>query len=185
MRSRFAKMYIVKWRVSCIESAVTQTFGLVFNNVKPPILGDNTFKDVPVGIDPSTWPLDVNIEYTQDMAKRQNGVLPGGHFKVYGNFCWGGEKGRAEVYFLPAGQQVPAALAGTDVEKAKRTQQQLIAMGMKGSAIEASDTLRRVRRARQGQDPRTARASRPWCAWSSTTTRRAARAASRPTASSS
>jgi hypothetical protein len=140
VRSRFAKMYIVKWRVACIESSVTQTFGLVFNNVKPPILGDNTFKDVPVGIDPTTWPLDINVQYTQDMAKRQSGVYPGGNFKVYGNFCWGGEKGRAEVYFLPAGQQAPAALSGADVEKAKRTQQQLIAMGMKGSVVEASDT---------------------------------------------
>jgi hypothetical protein len=140
VRSRFAKMYIVKWRVSCIESAVTQTFGLVFNNVKPPILGDNTFKDVPVGIDPSTWPLDINVQYTQDMAKRAGGVYPGGNFKVYGNFCWGGDKGRAEVYFLPAGQQAPAALSGADVEKAKRTQQQLIAMGMKGKAVEASET---------------------------------------------
>jgi hypothetical protein len=140
VRSRFAKMYIVKWRVSCIAPAVTQTFGLVFNNVKPPILGDNTFKDVPVGIDPSTWPLDVNVQYSQDMATRQGGVYRAGKFKVYGNFCWGGDKGRAEVYFLPTGQQVPAALSGADVEKAKRTQQQLIAMGMKGTAVEASET---------------------------------------------
>ncbi|MBK9002232.1 MAG: FHA domain-containing protein [Myxococcales bacterium] len=140
VRGRFANMHIVKWRVSCIESGVTQTFGLVFKEVTPPILGDNTFKDVPVGIDPTTWPLDVNVQYTQDMAKRQGGVYPSGTFKVFGNFCWGGEKGRAEVYFLPAGQQAPAALSGADVDKAKRTQQQLIAMGMKGRALEVSDT---------------------------------------------
>jgi hypothetical protein len=140
VRARFANMFIVKWRVACIEPSITQTFSLVFNNVKPPIMGDNTFKDVPVGIDPSTWPLDVNTTYTQDMAKRQTGVHPGGRFKVYGNFCWGGDKTRAEVYFLPAGQALPTALAGADVEKAKRTQQQLIAMGMKGTAIETSDT---------------------------------------------
>jgi hypothetical protein len=127
--------------VSCIAPSVTQTFGLVFNNVKPPILGDNTFKDVPVGIDPTIWPLDVNIQYSQDMAKRQDGVYPGGKFKVYGDFCWGGEKSRAEVYFLPSGQQIPVAFSGADVEKAKRTQQQLIAMGMKGTALEASDTF--------------------------------------------
>ncbi|MBK7580730.1 MAG: FHA domain-containing protein [Myxococcales bacterium] len=140
VRARFSNMHIVKWRVSCIESGVTQTFGLVFKEVSPPILGDNTFKEVPVGIDPTTWPLDVNIQYSQDMNKRQGGVYPGGTFKVYGNFCWGGEKGRAEVYFLPAGQQAPAALAGADIDKAKRTQQQLIAMGMKGRAIEVGDT---------------------------------------------
>ena len=142
VRSRFANMFIVKWRVSCIESSITQTFSLVFNNVKPPILPDNSFKEVPVGIDPTTWPLDVNIQYSQDMAKRSGGaVYPGGKFKLYGNFCWGGDKSRAEVYFLPAGQQLPTALSGGDIEKAKRTQQQLIAMGMKGTAVEASDTF--------------------------------------------
>jgi hypothetical protein len=140
VRTRFSRMHIVKWRVSCIAPSVTQTFGLVFNNVKPPILGDNTFKDVPVGIDPTTWPLDVNLQYSQDMAKRQDGVYPGGKLKVYGDFCWGGDKSRAEVYFLPSGQQVPVALSGADVEKAKRTQQQLIAMGMRGTPLEASDT---------------------------------------------
>jgi FHA domain len=141
VRQRFSKMHIVKWRASCVAPSVTQSFKLVFNNVKPPILGDNTFKDVPVGIDPSTWPLDVNIQYTQDLAKSQGGVYPNGTFKVYGDFCWGGEKDRAEVYFLPSDQPVPAALAGTDIEQAKRAQQQLIAMGMKGTALEASDTF--------------------------------------------
>ena len=141
VRQRFSKMFIVKWRVSCVAPSVTQSFKLVFNNVNPPILGDNSFKDVPVGIDPTSWPLDVNLEYTAEMAKRQGGVYPAGTFKVYGDFCWGGDKSRAEVYFLPAGQQVPTALAGADIDKAKRTQQQLIAMGMKGSAVEASDTF--------------------------------------------
>jgi len=141
VRQRFSKMHIVKWKASCVAPSVTQSFKLVFNNVKPPILGDNTFKDVPVGIDPSTWPLDVNVVYTQQMAQSQGGVYPGGSFKVYGDFCWGGEKGRAEVYFLPSGQPLPTALAGTDIDQAKRTQQQLIAMGMKGTTIEASDTF--------------------------------------------
>ncbi|HEY8946473.1 MAG TPA: FHA domain-containing protein, partial [Polyangiaceae bacterium] len=141
VRQRFSKMHIVKWRVACVASSVTQSFKLVFNNTKPPIVGDNSFKDVPFGLDPTTWPLDVNLEYTAEMAKRQDGVHPGGSFKVYGDFCWGGDKSRAEVYFLPAGQQLPTALAGADIEKAKRTQQQLIAMGMKGEALEASDTF--------------------------------------------
>jgi hypothetical protein len=140
VRQRFSKMHIVKWLASCVAPTVTQTFGLVFNNVKPPILGDNTFKDVPVGIDPSTWPLNVNVQYTQDTAKSQGGVYPNGSFKVYGDFCWGGEKDRAEVYFLPSGQPLPAAMGSADIEQAKRTQQQLIAMGMKGVTVEASDT---------------------------------------------
>jgi len=143
IRQRFSKMHIVKWRTSCVAPSVNQSFKLVFNNVKPPILGDNTFKDVPVGIDPSTWPLDVNIQYTQDTAKAAGGVYPGGSFKVYGDFCWGGETSRAEVYFLPSGQPLPSALAGTDIDQAKRAQQQLIAMGMKGTSLEASDTFAR------------------------------------------
>ena len=142
VRQRFSKMNIVKWKVSCVAPTVTQSFKLVFQDTNPPILGDNTFKDVPVGIDPSTWPLDVNIEYTTEMSKREGGtVYPGGAFKVYGDFCWGGAKERAEVYFLPAGQPIPTALTGANIETAKRTQQQLIAMGMKGTALEASDTF--------------------------------------------
>lgn len=140
VRTRFSKMYVVKWRVSCIASSVTQTFQLVFKDTKPPILGDSSFKDVPVGIDPTTWPLDINVQYTQDSAQRQGGVYPGGRFRVYGNFCWGGDKQQAEVYFIPSGQQLPAALGSGDVDKAKQTQQQLIEMGMKGRAVEATDT---------------------------------------------
>ena len=140
VRTRFSKMYIVKWRVSCIASSVTQTFQLVFKDVKPPISGDSSFKDVPVGIDPTTWPLDVNVQYTQESAQRQGGVYPGGRFKVYGNFCWGGENQQAEVYFIPSGQPLPGAIGGADLDKAKQTQQQLIEMGMKGRVIEAADT---------------------------------------------
>ncbi|MCC6214882.1 MAG: FHA domain-containing protein [Polyangiaceae bacterium] len=141
VRTRFSKMHIVRWRVACIAPSVTQTFKLVFNNVKPAILGDNSFENVPVGIDPTTWPLDVNVQYTAEMAQRDGGVHPKGRFKVYGDFCWGGDKSRAEAYFVPAGQQLPGSLAGADVDKAKRTQQQLIAMGMKGTAVETSNAF--------------------------------------------
>jgi FHA domain len=141
VRTRFSKMNLVKWRVSCIAPQITQSFKLVFNNVNPPILGDNSFKEVPVGIDPSTWPLDVNTQYTKEMVARQGGVYPGGKIRVYGDFCWGGETGRGEVYFLPTGQQPPADLNGADLEKAKAVQQQLIAQGMRGKALETSDTF--------------------------------------------
>jgi hypothetical protein len=139
VRTRFSKMHIVKWRVSCISPSVTQTFALAFKNVNPAIAGDGTFKEVPIGIDPTTWPLDVNLQYTQEMAKRSR-IYPGGTLKLWGDFCWGGETGRAEVYFMPKGQQLPTDLSGADVDKAKRTQQQLIAMGMKGVAIEATNS---------------------------------------------
>jgi hypothetical protein len=140
IRTRFSKMYAVKWRVSCIAPSITQSFKLVFNNVNPPILGDNSFKDVPVGIDPSTWPLDVNLDYTKQLMAR-NPLYPGGKFRVYGDFCWGGDTSRAEVYFLPAGQQPATDMQGADLEKAKRTQQQLIAQGLRGKALETTDTF--------------------------------------------
>jgi hypothetical protein len=93
-------------------------------------------------MDPTSWPLDVNREYTAEMTKT-SAVHPGGSFKVFGEFCWGGDASRAEVYFLPAGQQPPTALGGNDVERAKRTQQQLIAMGMKGKTLEAGNGFAR------------------------------------------
>lgn len=138
VRTRFNQMHIVKWRVSCVAPTITQTFKLVFTNTSTPILGDSTFKDVPMGIDPTAWPLDVNVTYSGDMAKR-NPIEPGGSFKIYGDFCWGGSKDRAEVYFMPAGTNPPQSLGGTDVEAAKRTQQQLIASGMRGKALQSSD----------------------------------------------
>jgi hypothetical protein len=139
VRKRFSKMYLVKWRVSCVAPSVAQTFQLVFKNVNPPIIGDATFKDVPIGIDPTTWPLDINVERTQ--ADAGDGVFPGGTLKVYGDFCWGGDKSRAELYFVPAGQALPADLSGANPEQAKQAQQQLISQGMRGEALQAADTF--------------------------------------------
>lgn len=140
VKDRFNHMHLVKYRVSCIAPNVQQTFQLVFSNIKPMIGGDATFKDVPVGIDPSTWPLDINVQYTADRTKKDP-VHPKGTFRVYGDFCWGGDKSRAEVYFLPKNQPAPPSIEGGDVETAKRAQQQLIAMNMRGTATEASDTF--------------------------------------------
>ncbi|MEN9578947.1 MAG: hypothetical protein RJA70_1956 [Pseudomonadota bacterium] len=139
VRRRFSEMDIVKWKVSCIAPSITQTFTLVFKDVKPPIVGDGSFKDVPIGIDPTTWPLDINIEQTRADAK--DGVHPGGTFKVYGDFCWGGDKNRAEVYFVPAGQGLPAELKGANIEQAKKAQQHLISQGMRGESLQSADTF--------------------------------------------
>ncbi|MCU0684039.1 MAG: FHA domain-containing protein [Polyangiaceae bacterium] len=138
VRDRFNQMFMVRWRVSCVAPTVTQSFGLNFSNVNPQIAGDNSFKDVPIGIDPSTWPLDVNVEYTKQMADKDP-VNPGGEVKVYGNFCWGSAKERAQVYFLPTGTAPPAAISIHNVDEARRAQQQLVAMGMNGKAVDASD----------------------------------------------
>ena len=140
VRDRFNQMHIVKYRVSCVATNLQQTFQLFFSNIEPMIGGDNSFKDVPVGIDPTTWPLDVDVAYTTQMAKKKP-VHPGGTFRVYGNFCWGGDKSRAEVYFLPKNQAAPPSIQGRDIETAKRAQQQLIAMNMRGKVKEVSDSF--------------------------------------------
>jgi hypothetical protein len=132
-------MQIVKWKVSCIAPKLTQSFKLAFQNVNPPIAGDTTFDQVPIGIDPASWPLDV--DEAQTTAQIGDGLYPGGRFKVFGDFCWGGDKSRAEVYFLPAGSTPAADLKTGDLDAARRAQKQLIAQGMRGSAVETSDAF--------------------------------------------
>lgn len=139
VRGRFAKMNIVKWRVACLAPSLTQTFALAFTNMTQPIAGDNSFKDVPIGIDPSEWPLDIDRDATRAAIVDQGGVFPGGNFRVFGNFCWGGDKTRAEVYFLPEDQKPLNDLTGTSKEEARKIQQQLTAMGLRGTAIEVTE----------------------------------------------
>jgi len=134
---RFEQMFIAKWRVPCIAPTVGQTFKLVFKNVSPPVAGDN-FINVPVGIDPSTWPLDIDVEQTENWAKK-NRIYPGGTLKVFGNFCWGSDEGRAEVYLIPKNQPAPESLKGRSVDEAKKLQQNLIASNLVGKAVNASD----------------------------------------------
>ena len=102
VRARFNAMWLIHWELSCINPSVEQTFNLVFENTKPTIAPDGTFKEVPLGIDPTQWPLDVDMKKTSEAAL-QNPVYPGGQLTVYGNFCWSGDKTRAEAYFIPAG----------------------------------------------------------------------------------
>jgi hypothetical protein len=81
------------------------------------------------------------VDTVQTAAGVTDGVYPGGRFKVFGDFCWGGDKTRAEVYFLPAGSNPPSDLKTTDIESARRAQKQLIAQGMRGTAIETADAF--------------------------------------------
>jgi hypothetical protein len=137
VRDRYNQMYLVRWRVSCVAPTVTQTFNLVFKDVNPMIAPDGSFKDVPMGIDPTAWPLDIDTAYTVQDAKR-NPVYPGGNFKIYGHFCWGSTAQRAQVYFIPAGTQ-PPAMASRDADAGRKVAQQLAAMGMVGEAVKATD----------------------------------------------
>jgi hypothetical protein len=138
VKQRFNQMWVVKWRLSCLATTVEQTFKLVVRNVQPAVTPDASFKDVPIGVDPTSWPLDINIAQTKAEADA-NPVHPGGTFRVYGDFCWGGEKNRAEAYFVPAGTNPNANVNRNDPEIAKKAMQNLIAQNMRGGAVESAD----------------------------------------------
>ncbi len=140
VRTRFNKMHIVKWRVACVAPSITQTFKLFFSNTNPVIAGDATFQNVPVGIDPTTWPIDIDREATERAAKADP-IYSGGTVRVYGNFCWGGSAQRAEIYMVPKNQAAPASLQNGNIEDAKKAQRTLIEAGMRGKAITAGDSV--------------------------------------------
>src|SRR5262249_11534994 len=106
----------------------------------PAIKPDGTFKDVPIGVDPTAWPLDINMAQTKAEAE-QNAVHPGGTFRVFGDFCWGGDKNRAEAYFVPAGTNPNQNINRNDPDIAKRAIQNLVAQNLRGGAAEAGDTF--------------------------------------------
>lgn len=140
VRARFDKMWIVKWQVACVAPTITQTFKLFFKNTQPLIAPDASFANVPVGIDPQSWPLDIDIERTEQWA-RKNPLYPGGKVKIFGNFCWGGNKQRAELYMIPRNQAVPTTLQGGSLEDARSAQRTLIESGMRGTVLNAGDTF--------------------------------------------
>ena len=138
VHTRFDDMYLVKWRVACVAPQISQDFKLVFKNTNPPITGDNCLQ-CPLGIDPTQWPLDVDLAATQAHAQK-NPVHPGGTVKVFGNFCWGTEYERAELYMIPKDQPPPTSLKGKSIEEAKQAQQTLIRSNMKGKSVGGGDT---------------------------------------------
>jgi hypothetical protein len=139
VRARFNAMWLVHWTMSCINPSVEQTFNLVFENTHPTIAPDGTFKDVPIGMDPTAWPLDVDVQKTVKAAQ-DNPIYPGGQFTVYGDFCWSGDKTRAEAYFIAAGTKPnPQQTNSRDPEVAKRAMQQLQAEHMLGTAVATGD----------------------------------------------
>jgi len=139
VKSRFNAMWVVKWRLSCLASTAEQSFNLVFQG-STPIKPDGSFKDVPIGINPTEWPLDINMAQTKAEAEA-NPVHPGGTFRVYGDFCWGGDKNRAESYFVPAGTNPNQNINKNDPEVAKKAIQHLVAQNLRGGAVEVSDTF--------------------------------------------
>jgi hypothetical protein len=140
VKQRFNAMWVVKWRLSCLNPTVTQSFNLVFQNTKPTIAPDGSFKDVPIGVDPTVWPLDIDLQKTEAEANT-NPVYPGGTFRVYGNFCWSGDKTRAEAYFVPAGTKPDPNANSPDPVVAKQAMQTLIAENMRGAATDVGDAF--------------------------------------------
>ncbi len=92
VRARFDAMWLVHWELSCINPSVDADASTSSSRTRKPLIApDGTFKDVPLGIDPTQWPLDVDTKKTMEAANA-NPVYPGGQVTVYGNFCWGGDK---------------------------------------------------------------------------------------------
>jgi len=140
VKTRFNQMWVVKWRLACLAPTIEQSFRLLVRNTTPPVTPDATFKDVPIGVDPTSWPLDINIAQTKAEAEA-NPVHPGGTFRVYGDFCWSGDKNRAEAYFVPAGTNPNQNVNKNDPEIAKKAMQHLIAQNMRGAAEDTADTF--------------------------------------------
>lgn len=135
VRRRFDQHHIVKWRVPCVAPTIQQTFKLVFKSTDPPIAGDN-FIDVPVGIDPTAWPLDIDYEKTEAAAVKDK-LYPGGRVRIFGNFCWATDKQRAKLYMIAGDQELPVSLKGKSVDDAKKAQQELLAQKLIGNAVDS------------------------------------------------
>lgn len=138
VRSRFAQMIIARFRLSCLAPTTTQTFSLLFK--KSGVLGDSTFVDVPIGFDPSEWPLDIDAELTRKTALERGGVFPGGVVRVFGNFCWGTDASRPEAYFLPPGEALPQDLSESE-SAAAQVQKRLSSLDMRAPANQANSTF--------------------------------------------
>lgn len=135
VRARFDSMWIAKWQASCVAPTIQQTFNLAFDPALG-LAGDGSYKDVPIGIDPKSWPLDVDTEATVAEAEK-NPIEPGGKMTVFGTFCWEGHKDRAELYLLPKNQEVPTTLEGVTFEDAETARKTLIGQGLKATIIDA------------------------------------------------
>lgn len=135
VKKRFNAMWIVKWRLACLNLSPSQTFDLEFGGLAG---GDASFKEVPIGVDPTQWPLDVDLTRTKAEAEA-NPLHPGGTFQVFGDFCWGGDKGRAESYFVPAGTKPDPSMSNPDPTQVKQAMASLVQQGMRGEAIDVNE----------------------------------------------
>lgn len=145
VRARFASLIVARFRLACVAPTLTQSLSLIFPGSDPPILGDASFKDVPLGFDPASWPLDVDLAATRRELDAAGGLFPGATFKVFGHFCWGGDLSRPEVYFLPPGETLPESLAASGSSAYEDVRRRLIALDMRSSALAANESFAEFR----------------------------------------
>lgn len=144
VRGRFANMIVARFSLPCVAPTATQSFSLLFDDEGPLIVGDSSFKDVPVGIDPRKWPLEIDRELTRSVAVNSGGIAPGSTFKVFGSFCWGTDVQRPEVYFLPPGETLPKDMSNNP-DAARGVQKRLASLDMRAAAVAANQTFAEFR----------------------------------------
>lgn len=145
VRARFSHLVVARFRLSCLAPSTTQSFSLLFPQHEPAIAGDATYQSVPLGFDPSQWPLDLDAEMTRHAIHEQGGVHPGGTVRVYGNFCWGGDLTRPEIYFLPPGEKLPRDVNPQNLEVVQQIQKRLISLNMRGTVLDANESFAEFR----------------------------------------
>lgn len=145
VRARFSSLIVARFRLACVAPTLTQSLSLIFPGSDPPILGDASFKDVPLGFDPASWPLDVDLAATRREMDAGGGLFPGATFKVFGHFCWGGDLSRPEVYFLPPGEALPESLAASGSSAYEEVRRRLIALDMRSPALAANESFAEFR----------------------------------------
>lgn len=145
VRARFASLLVARFRLACVGSTLTQSLSLIFPGADPPVVGDSSFKDVPLGFDPASWPLDVDLATTRREIDAAGGLFPGSTFKVFGQFCWGGDLSRPEVYFLPPGETLPDSLQTSGSASYEDVRKRLIALDMRSPAVAANEAFAEFR----------------------------------------
>jgi hypothetical protein len=135
-KARFDRMHVLEWQVPCLAPSTTQNLKLLFppEEGKAPILGDG-WDDVPMAVDPRDWPLDVDKDTTARGADRRP-AEPGKTTAIFGNFCWGNDYERAEVYLIGKGDKVPE---GGNSEGAKKGRNELTARGLRATPIRSGN----------------------------------------------
>ncbi len=133
VRKRFDAMHVVRWRLPCVAPTATQSLRLEFPRARGPIVGDATFRDVPLGA-PLRFPLAVDFERTAREVDRAGGVAPGDTLRVYGRFCWGSDRARAHAHFLPRGTLLPQTLDDADSARVEQSRSDLVRTGLSSTA---------------------------------------------------